>query len=266
MRKFHLLYSILFLIVIIGAGYLFIAQQKETAFKTRTYLASGHPEWPPIMWRESNKIIGIGPDLVQMIFTSLDLKIESNFYGEWENVLKKTKLGQIDVIVGAYKTPDRLAYFEYSDPYMIDPIILLVKKGKKFTYQKWSDLVNKKGLGMIADSYGQKFDQYITENLNVKRVPTFEQAFNLLNQKKYDYFIYGLYSSIQEIKNRKLTSKIEILPKYVTANNFYIAISKKSPLINILPKINDLIKMYKEDQTIEELILKNKNKSLQIIF
>jgi len=262
MRKFHILYSILFLILIIGAGYIFFTEN-QNKLKSKTYLASGHPEWPPIMWQQNQKIIGLGSDLTQKIFTELGLKIESKFYGSWDEVLKKAETGEIDVIVGGYKTAERTNYFDFSEPYAIDPIVLLVKKGESFKFENWEDLVNKKGLGMIKDSYGPKFDKFIKTKLNVIRVKSYKDALILLEQNKYDYFIYSLYSSNQMLAEKDLTDKIEILPKYVAANNFYIMISKKSPLTKLLPKINTLIVKYKDDRTIARLMVENKDKVLK---
>lgn len=265
MRKFHILYSILFLILIIGAGYIFFTEN-QNKLKNKTYLASGHPEWPPIMWQQNQKIIGLGPDLTQKIFTDLGVKIESKFYGSWDEVLKKAETGKIDVIVGGYKTAERTNYFDFSEPYAIDPIVLLVKKGRTFKFENWQDLIHKKGLGMIKDSYGLEFDKFIKKNLNLARVKTYEEALNLLIDGKYDYFIYSLYATNRVLAEKNLADKIEMLPKYAAANNFYIMISKKSPLTKLLPKINTLIENYKTDRTIARLMVENKDKVLKAGF
>lgn len=219
-------------------------------------IASGHPDWPPIMFQKDAEIIGAGPELVTLIFGDLGIKVESRYIGPWDVVQQKAKSGEVDVLVAAYKTVERQTYMDYSIPYTTDPIIVNVKKGKAFTFNKWDDLIGKKGVVMTGDSYGQTFDDYLAQKLTTTKVNDSKQAFNLLKTEKADYFIYALYSAKKEIKNQGLTDVIEILPKYVGEENFYITISKKSPYLKYLPEINRLINQYKTEGTINNLLEK----------
>ena len=219
-------------------------------------VASGHPEWAPIMSQSGDKIIGVGPELVEKIFAQLGVGVDSKFTGTWDVVQSKAKTGEVDVLAAAYKTDERETYMEYSDAYVKDPIAIFVDKDNKFSYEKWEDLIGKRGIVMIGDSYGQELDNYIKEKLNVMQVQTTKQAFDALAGKKVDYFIYALYSGNSEIKKQNYNDKIEALPEYVATEDFYITISKKSPYAKYLPKVNELIKKYKEDGTIDALIEK----------
>lgn len=233
---------------------------------SRTYTASGHPEWPPIMWKDGEDIIGIGPDLIKIISSDLGLKIQTRYAGLWDMVQAKAKSGEVDVLVAAYKTSEREGYMLYSEPYTIDPIALFVKKGQVFKYDKWEDLMNKKGIATVGDSYGQAFDDFLKAKLNVTRVDTVDQALTALQKEQADYFVYALYSGEKALRQNKLTGKIQILPKYVSSENFYITISKKSPLARYLPQINQLIEKYKQDGTIEALIQKYRTSQAVVKF
>ena len=219
-------------------------------------VASGHPEWAPIMSQSGDKIVGVGPELVEKIFNQLGIKVDSRFTGTWDVVQAKAKTGEVDVLVAAYKTDERETYMDYSGAYVKDPIAVFVSKENKFGYEKWDDLINKKGVAMIGDSYGQEFDDYIENKLDVMRVQTAKQAFDILTEKRADYFLYALYSGNSEIKKQNYADRIEALPKYIATENFYITISKKSPYAKYLPQVNELIAKYKEDGTIDALIKK----------
>lgn len=213
------------------------------------------------MWQSGDQLIGVGPDLVAKIFSELKVPFEIKPAGTWDQVLEKAKANQIDVLVAAYKTEARQQYLAYSVAYTVDPIALFVKKNSKLKYEKWSDLIGKKGIAMIGDSYGQEFDDYISANLKVGRVLTAKEAFDSLEKKSADYFVYALYSGQRYINQNGLQAEFIALPKEVTSENFYIAIAKKSTAAKYLPQINELIEKYKDDGTIDQLLEKYQSKS-----
>jgi polar amino acid transport system substrate-binding protein len=222
------------------------------------FVVSGHPAWPPIMYQEGDKIVGAGPEIVAKIFTDLGIQAAFKYEGSWNLVQDKAKTGSVDVLVAAYKTAERETYMDYSIPYTIDPIVLVVKKGRTFTYDKWEDLLGKRGVVTIGDSYGQDFDNFIKENLNPQEVETPAEAFALLDKEEVDYFVYALYSAEDYIFKNKISEQVEIIPQYVSSENFYLTISKKSSLIKLLPEINSLLEKYKNDGTIDQVIESNK--------
>lgn len=229
----------------------------------KVYVVSGHPEWPPIMWKDGDSIVGAGPDLAAKIANDLGIKVETKYAGLWDEVQAKAKSGEVDMLAAAYKTSERETYMDYSNEYTTDPISLFVKKGKSFNYEKWNDLIGKKGIATVGDSYGQELDDFIAAKLNVTRVNTVDEAFKALEEGTADYFLYAFYSGEKAISDKNLKEKVEIIPKNVAEEKFYMTISKKSDLVKYLPQINDLIEKYKADGTIDALILENKNKYLK---
>ena len=245
----------LIILVFLGFSAILYFTKNES---TKELIASGHPAWPPIMYQQDDQIVGAGPEIVKKIFAELGVKVVSKYEGPWDLVQDKTKNGQIDVLVAAYKTTERETYMDYSISYTIDPVILVVKKGKVFSYDKWEDLIGKTGVVTIGDSYGQAFDNFIKEKLSVTKVGTPEEAFALVDKSEAEYFVYALYSAENYIFKNKISDQVEILPKYVSTENFYLTISKKSPFINLMPQVNALLKKYTNDGTIKQIIEKNK--------
>ncbi len=246
---------IIIVIVLLGLSYLM-----RPKIVPREFIASGHPAWAPIMYQDDNLIVGAGPEIVAKIFNELGIKISFLYEGPWDFVQEKARSGEVDVLVAAYKTTERETYMDYSVPYTIDPVSLFVKKGKAFTFAKWDDLIGKKGLVTTGDSYGQEFDQFIKDKLRVTTVATPDEAFSRLLKGEADYFVYALYSGENALAaNKNLKEQIEILPSYVSSENFYMTISKKSPLVKYLPQINQLLEKYKADGTISQTIANIKN-------
>jgi len=250
---------IVVLIVIAFVSFQYFVADKET----QELIASGHTDWAPIMYQEGDKIVGAGPEIVTRVFGELGIKVNSNYVGPWDVVQEKAESGEIDVVVAAYKTTEREAYMDYSIPYTIDPVVIMVKKGKVFPYEKWDDLIGKKGVVMIGDSYGQTFDDIIAEKLTVTEVRTPREAFALLENEEADYFVYALYSAEDYIFKNNLSDKVEIASLYASAEYFYLTISKKSSFIDLLPKINSILKKYEEEGIIKEIIEDNKKALLE---
>ncbi len=243
------------MIVLALLGITDLASAKEAIKTPKQLVASGHPEWPPVMFEKGKNIIGAGPELVGKIFGDLGVKISIPYSGPWEDVIAKSKSGDIDIVVAAYKTKERKKYFIYSDAYTTDPVAVFVPSDKAFKFENFSDLVGKSGVGMIGDSYGQEFDDYSATHLKVQRVQTVAEGFEKLTKHQADYFIYSLYGGKLEIKKKKL-SKITSLPHLVSEQPFYVMISKKSPFTHDIKNINRLLKKYKEDGTIDALVKK----------
>ena len=143
---------------------------------------------------------------------------------------------------------------DYSEAYITDPVALFVKKGKEFEFSKNEDLVGKKGVGMVGDSYGQAFDDFAASSLTLELVKTPDEAFKLVKENKADYFIYALYAGETALKANNTLAEFSVLPHFVTEENFYITISKQSPFLKYLPEVNRLLAEYKSDGTISGLI------------
>jgi polar amino acid transport system substrate-binding protein len=223
-------------------------------------VASGHPEWPPIMFQSGAAIDGAGPALMKKIFADLGVGIDVPFTGTWDEVQAKARSGEVDMLVAAYKTTERQTYMVYSDPYTTDPIAIYVAKGKAFPFDNWDVLVGKKGIAMVGDSYGQEFDDFAASRLSLRRVTTATEAYDLVARGEGDYFLYSLYAGDDFLKKAGRASQFESLPKFVDEEFFYITISKKSPYVSYLNLLNQEIAKYKADGTIATLIAQYKNR------
>ena len=110
------------------------------AFARDVLIVSGHPEYPPIMWKENGAIVGVAAELAKTIFTELGVPFESKSTGPWVRVQDNAKNGNIDMIVASYINRERQTYMDYTIPFLKDPVSVFVWKGKTFTFNRWEDL------------------------------------------------------------------------------------------------------------------------------
>src|SRR5438477_12707534 len=69
----------------------------------RSIVASGHPEWPPIMFQNGAVIDGAGVALVKKIFDDIGVAVTFPYTGTWDQVQAKARTGEVDVLVAAYR-------------------------------------------------------------------------------------------------------------------------------------------------------------------
>ncbi len=191
---------------------------------------TGHPAYPPVAWGSDGKIIGASPELVIKIAKELKVeKVSSVNFGSWEKAQEAIKDGRADIIFGIYKDNARLSYMNYIEPpYMLDPVSIVLRSGEEIKFSEWSDLKGLKGVTNLGESYGNQFDSYMKDHLNVVRANSVALAFEQLIDKQADYLIIGTYPGKMEASKLKILSKIQFLPKPVLTANMYIAFSKKS--------------------------------------
>ena len=219
---------------------------------------SGNPEAPPVTWNKQGKLQGIGPKLATDILSQLNIQYSIQPATDWLQVLQQLEAGKIDLIVSAYKTKKREQHMAFSAPYLDSPVVTVVKKGDSFLCNCWDDMIGKKGVAGQGESFGDDFDAYIKDKLDVTYT-TYQRAFEMLEEDTADYLIIDLYPAIIFSKLLGVEDKIEFMEKPITIQQFHMAISKKSPYLDQLPAINRQLKQLKAAGDIKKLALEQYN-------
>ena len=157
-------------------------------------VATGHPQYPAIAYKEGDNIAGAAPTLVAAIAKSLNIPLELKYMGSWEEAQAAARDGKADMIFGIYYNDERANYLDYVKPaFMFDDVAVFVVKGKEFPFKGPDDLVGKKGVTNQGESYGNDFDAFIKDKLDVARTAGIDAAFKDLMAGKADYLIAGYY-------------------------------------------------------------------------
>lgn len=225
----------------------------------RTVILSGNPYAPPVVWEEHQKLVGLGPDLASAILQ--DIGIEFNFkrFRDWQMVQDKTKAGEVDLIVSAYRNKEREQYLTFSNPYLSQPTVIIVEKGKEFPFSSWDVLKGKRGVSNVGESYGEEFDNFMKKNLDID-FHQLERAIQLVNLGEADYLIIDLYTALIYARLLQGEDSITILDPPVTTQNFHFAIKNSSPLIEHLEAINAGVEQKIKDGTVRDTLLQHFDK------
>ncbi|MDD5639608.1 MAG: transporter substrate-binding domain-containing protein [Candidatus Pacebacteria bacterium] len=205
-------------------------------------VASGHPDWAPVMYQDGGKIIGTAPTIVTKVFDEMGIPVDCRYSGSWADVQELGKSGNIDVIVAAYKTEERQKYFVFSDAYLVDNVSLFTTH-EVFPYKGVESLVGNNIAVLRGDSYGQGIDDFLS-NSDCAVYDNPEDAFTSLLSGQNDGFLYASDSGKRLINDAGYRNIQEFV---IAQQPFYMMISKKSSYAELLPKINNLLQKYKAE-------------------
>ena len=220
-------------------------------------VATGHPEYPVVAFKHGDRIAGAAPTLVETIAKDLGVKLESDYMGTWADAQTAARDGKADMIFGIYFNDARAEYLDYVEPaFMFDPVVVFVAKGKAFPFAGQDDLIGKRGVTNEGESYGNEFDAFIKDKLDVARTDGIDDALNDLVAGKVDYVIAGYYPGIAEAARLGLKDKVEALEPGLLSAEMFVAFSKKSPCASLAPKFGEGITAMTTDDRFRQMLEK----------
>ena len=250
---------------------------KETALPNgRVITVTGHPTYPPVMWinKDTNQFQGIAIELLQMIFSEINVKVSFINVDTWARAQEEVKSGRIDMLLPPYKTSERISLYNFAaESFMRDETVVFVRKGMEFKFDHFNDLLKFPGTAIINDSFGSDFDSFEIVHKNLTRLATSEQCFRFVDKGRARYVIAGLSSGTALLSKMNWEDKFSVLPKRVVVTGMYAPISLKSRWNNT--EINNYLKKkfdeYNRKGIVKQLekkylaILKKENKDSKIL-
>ncbi len=226
-----------------------------TAFASncKQLVVGGHPNYPPFSWTSDNVFRGANNDLVRLIGKHLNIPVAFVDVGPWKRVVHSARVGELDIVNGAFYTEERAKHFVFTAPTRKDPIVVVTLKNNGFEFQKWSDLTGKHGAILRGQSYGEEFDEFRSKHLNITIADNFTSLISLLQHSRVDYIIAGLYPLKVRAEKQGFSDTLNILQQPISFGQASIMISKNSPCRELLPEINLLIDQFTKDGTINRI-------------
>lgn len=198
----------------------------------KTLTASGNPDYPPLLWedpRNPNHLTGAATALLAEILEPLGVKLEVQSLGSWARVQRLARVGELDMVAGAFITSERIKYMDYLlPPFTRLPASVWVPKSRAFEYRHWPDLKGKQGSTLINNSFGQGFDRYAEKNLQIVNVRTIEQSFEMALAGRVDYVLYERLQGQVKLERLGLAEKFVALDVPVSNEGLFFAFSKNS--------------------------------------
>ena len=194
-------------------------------------VATGNPEYSPYLWRDpedDSRLIGANADLMQLLSKEIGIPIEVKYLGPWSRVQELARAGRVDLVAGAFFTTARLDYMDYFQPaFRGTRTVIWTNPKNTFKYNAWRDLIDRNGLTVVNNSFGEEFDAYAKKTLNIAKVASLEQALQMLVLSRADYVIY------EEDPGLALAAKLGIThlktaPTAVSTESLFLTIAHQS--------------------------------------
>jgi polar amino acid transport system substrate-binding protein len=218
-------------------------------------MATGHPQYPALAYKDGDAIAGAVPTLVETIAKQINVPLESKSMGSWADAQAAARDGTADMIFGIYLNDERAQYLDYVQPaFMYDDVAIFVAKGKSFPFTGQNDLIGKKGVTNQGESYGTEFDAFIKDKLDVARADGIDNAFKDLLSGKADYLIAGYYPGLAEAAKAGLKDQIEVLDQALLTAEMFVAFSKKSPCRSLASKFGQGITEMTTDNSFDAMV------------
>ena len=205
----------------------------------RDLIACGHPAYPPVSWVADGKLRGLAPTLVRDLFAELGLNVRLEVFGNWKRCLQEVREGRADIVVAAYRNHEREQQFAFSAHYLVvDPIVLFVRRDRRFVFNDWEDLRGRTVGLLLGDSFGERFDRFAETALKVERVSTGRQNVRKLVLGRIDFMPIGRDSGRLQSRRLGYDDVLEALPQMLVTEYYHVAVRKGSALETLLPEID----------------------------
>lgn len=220
----------------------------------RELLACGHPFYPPVSWQSNGELMGMAPHVVRQLAHEQGHEVRLLALGNWKRCLQEARLGRVDIVVAAYRTRERETWMTFTEaPLVADPILLFTHRDRPIRFDDWDDL---KGLTvglLLGDSFGERFDRFAEESLNVEWVSSGEQNFVKLALGRIDFMPVGLYS--WTLQNRRFGYQELIVrhPRQLVTEHYHIGVRRDPALQSLLAHFDRRLGELSADGTLQRL-------------
>lgn len=179
------------------------------------------PDYPPLEFKQKNKLVGFDIDLINEIAKDQNIKVEFKEIG-FDNLISTIQNNKIDIIASGFsKNPQRAKVVNFSKPYLSEGNVLITTNKEQ---KQLSDIKDAK-IGVLAGST-QIDDLKKAKATNVRGYDNQQVALKALESGNVDY-VYTGASQKKEIDN--LGKFKTYLDEQTPSDVLVLALSKSNP-------------------------------------
>lgn len=171
------------------------------------------PEFRPIEYfDEKGSYVGMAADYAALIGKKLGIRFEVIKCSNWDDVIKRAQLRQVDVLNAVVKTPQREKFLLFPPPYLKIPSVIIVRKHENLRLTldmlRGKKIVMVSGYGyvdLIRNRYPQLKIELVTDLKTALRMVSFDLADAFVG----DLATASYYIELEGISNLRLSGETD---------------------------------------------------------
>lgn len=225
-------------------------------------IVSGNPDYPPYLWPNPDnpaELIGANAEFIIQVGREIGVEISVVNEGPWGRVQEEMRRGNLDLIAGAFFTPQRTLYMDYLKPaFQGTRTRIWTRKNFPRQISSWQELIGLEGVTVINNSFGAKFDSFAKEKLTLRESPTLAQSLRLVELGRADYLVYEDFPAAAFIAKNDM-SQIVANPVDISAEDLFVTMSRTSPCNTetLRVKLSAAIRKLVDDGLMKKLLASN---------
>ena len=224
-------------------------------------LTIGWDHWPPYQYKnKQGELMGIDIDIIKSVCEAVGYEVKFKQL-PWKRLLIYLEDGRLDVGMAGSKTKERKKFINFGISYRSGKEVLFVRKGEvaKYKIKKLADLKKYNfRMGCTRGNYhGEEFKELLDKKiLETEAVNDEIQNINKLIFERIDGFVGNEISNLIKLQKKEFKDKIEIHPYIVNEDKNYFMLSKKSTTNEDIEKLNEGIRLIKNNGEYDKIIKK----------
>jgi polar amino acid transport system substrate-binding protein len=188
--------------------------------------------------RANEQFTGMGPDILRSIAPELGQPLHFDLF-PWARAQSMVAQGQADVLVGPYKSPERLALFTFSDkPFYIDEMLFYGRANAPWAWDgNYMSLRDKRVVAINGWAYGDEFDA-ARKVMNISLTNSVEAALAMLAHGRIDLFATNRRNTEPVVTLLGLEGKVAPLNRLIATQRGYFAVPKRPEYDYVMERLN----------------------------
>ncbi|MRW86045.1 transporter substrate-binding domain-containing protein [Pseudoduganella sp. FT26W] len=183
---------------------------------------------------------GLGVDVLRTLAARAGDSVRFKLY-PWPRALAMVERAQADILVGPYKSPERLKLFAFMDhPFYRDRMVFYARSDSNPPWQgDLAALKNRRIAAVRGWHYGAQFDQ-VRPLLDISEVPQLENGVQMLALGRVDLLATNQRNSTELIGGLHLERALTVLCPDITQLDGYLAFPRSPKFSAVRARYNAL--------------------------
>jgi polar amino acid transport system substrate-binding protein len=188
--------------------------------------------------RANEQFTGMGPDILRSLAPDLGQPLHFDLF-PWARAQSMVAQGQADLLVGPYKSPERLALFTFSDkPFYVDEMLFYGRANTPWTWDgNYTSLRDKRVVAINGWAYGDDFDA-ARKLMNISLTNSVEAALAMLAHGRIDLFATNRRNTEPVVSLLGLEGKVAPLSRLIATQRGYFAVPKRPEYDYVMERLN----------------------------